>query len=163
MTIHGTTALDHARSLILCSRSTLLVTTICMLLFAALPLGMPQGLSQEQSPVDWKLLEVKIIARGSTATGSTGNMDTYLAVVSRKGKRDQSAARLVHYYPSFETGLRNEWILSGRTFHLRLSSAGYCSMRVKDFIAERIFDEDAVSNLNKASAQDSLPCFILRE
>jgi hypothetical protein len=127
------------------------------------PIRATQGVSQAPSPVDWKLLEVKVIARGSSATSSMGNMDTYLAIVSRKGKPDQSAARLVHYYPSFETGLRSEWMLSGRTFHLRLSSASYCSMQVKDFIAERIFNQDAVSKLDETRDQDFLPCFILRK
>ena len=90
-------------------------------------------------------------------------MDAYLAIVSGEGGRDRLVARLVDYYPSFETGLRSEWVVSGRKFHLRLSTANYCSMPVKDFVVERIVDQDALKTVREASKDDSLPCFIVHE
>jgi hypothetical protein len=146
------------------NRPALLLATIAVLFFGLSPSGISQLLSVPPTgPFNWKSLEVRIIARGSTATSSTGNMDAYLAIISRKGGRDQSIARLVHYYPSFEPGLRNDQIVSGRIFHLRLSSAGYCSMPLKDFVVQRVFDFETVNTLRDRSNQDPLPCFILHE
>jgi hypothetical protein len=114
------------------------------------------------SPSEWKLLKVRIIARGSTATGGMGTMDSYLAVVSRGKNREETTVRLVHYYASYETGILNERILSGHALHLRLSGESYCGMAAKDFVVQQVFDADALARVRDQGDHDQLPCFIVR-
>lgn len=107
---------------------------------------------------DWKRPEVKIIARGSSVAGSTGKMDSYLALISNGRNREEIPARLVHYYASFQIGITDERIMSSRAFRLRLTYASYCGMETKDFVVKHVFDAGAVEKL-----QGPLPCYLVRE
>jgi hypothetical protein len=129
-----------------------------------LPLGFPLcGQSQlsaivQRYPTQWKRVEVVIIARGSNVRGSSGNMDSYLALVSKGKSHEETVARLVHYYPSFQSAIPDDQIATRARFHLRVTSAEYCRMDAKDFLIQHVFDEDAVEKL-----QGAFPCYLLRE
>jgi hypothetical protein len=110
----------------------------------------------------WELLDVRIIARGSAATSGDGTMDSYLAIVSRRKHREETTARLVHYYPSYEAGIPNERILSGHVLRLRLSAETYCAMAAGDFAVQQVFDADALARARDRGDQSRLPCFLVR-
>jgi hypothetical protein len=107
---------------------------------------------------DWKRSEVKIIARGSSVAGSTGKMDSYLALISDGRDHEKIPARLVHYYASFQIGITDERIKSSRALRLRLTAASYCGIETRDFLVKQVFDAGAVQEL-----QGLLPCYLVRE
>ena len=110
----------------------------------------------------WTRADITIIARGFGAISSTGNMDTYLALISAAGRNDPTtAARIVDYYASFEPGIDYE-IASGRTLRLRLSYAAYCKMTVRAFAVQDVIDPEALSRLRGADNETPMPCFIVR-
>jgi hypothetical protein len=115
-----------------------------------------------RSSSEWDLLEVRMIARGSAATSGDGTMDSYLAVVFRGKNREETTARLVHYYPRYETGIPNERILSGHVLRLRLSDENYCGMAAGDFVVQEVFDAGALARALERSDQSRLPCFLVR-
>lgn len=117
----------------------------------------------QRHPTQWKRVEVVIIARGSNVKSSNGNMDFYLAIVSKGKNHEGTVARLVHYYPSFQPGISDDQIASGDAFHLRVASADYCRMDAKDFLIRHVFDEDAVARLHEPGEHDTLPCLLVRE
>jgi hypothetical protein len=111
----------------------------------------------------WRRVTVTILARGLHVSGSTGNMDSYLAIVLNGKNHEETVARLVHYYPSFQTRVRDDEIAAGTLFHLRVTSVDYCAMGAKDFFIEHVFDEEAVARILEPGAQNPLPCFLVRE
>jgi hypothetical protein len=111
----------------------------------------------------WQRVNLKIIARGSNVKSSTGNMDSYLAIVPRGKSHEETVSRLVHYYPSFQVGIRDEQIASGGALHLRVTPAEYCRMDAKDFLIQHVFDEDAVARIREPGADNILPCLLVRE
>lgn len=137
--------------------------------FVLLPLNFPLcGRSQlstivERYPTQWKRVEVVIIARGSNVKGSSGNMDSYLALVSQGKGHEETVARLVHYYPSFQSAIPDDQIATRARFQLRVTSAEYCRMDAKDFLIQHVFDEDAVARIREPGKHDTLPCLLVRE
>ena len=137
-----------------------LLATLCLIS----PLCCPaqEGVHSIGPGIDWKRVDVRIVARGPNVTSSTGNMDYYLALVFAKGrKRPAIAARIVDDYPGFQSGLADERIASGRLIPMRLTYAAYCRVSVADFIAKEIFDQDALAKLRDAAPPNSLPCFMM--
>jgi hypothetical protein len=109
----------------------------------------------------WQHVSVKIVARGPHVSGSTGDMDSYLAVISTR-KHEEIAARLVHYHPDFERAISDERLVSGAVFHFRVTAAEYCAMNATDFFALRIFDEESVAKMRAPGQQERLPCLLIR-
>jgi hypothetical protein len=105
----------------------------------------------------WQRVAVIILARGSHVSSSTGNMDSYLALVSKRKNQEGMAARLVDYYPSVGQGITDEAITSHRQFRVRATAASYCAMDSKAFVVKRVFDPEAVDKL-----QGNLPCMVIR-
>jgi hypothetical protein len=105
----------------------------------------------------WQRVTVAILARGSHVSSSTGNMDSYLVLLSERKNREPVAARLVDYYPGFEHGITDETISSQRQFRVVVTSADYCAMDAKAFVIKRSFDPEAIDK-----SQGSLPCFVVR-
>ena len=81
-----------------------------------------------------------------------------LYCVLRGRNHEEIVIRLVHYYASFEPGIRDEPITSGAVFHLHVAPADYCRKNATDFDIQQVFDEDPV-----AKAQGVIPCFLLHE
>jgi hypothetical protein len=117
----------------------------------------------QRYPVPWKRVEVVIIARGSNVRGSSGNMDSYLALVSRGKGHEETVARLVHYYPSFQSAIPDDEITTRARFHLRVTAAEYCRMDAKDFLIQHVFDEEAVARIREPGEHNTLPCLLIRE
>jgi hypothetical protein len=103
-------------------------------------------------------VNVAILARGSHVSSSTGNMDSYLVLLSERKNREPVAARLVDYYPSFEYRISDEVIASHRQFRIAVAAATYCAMDAKAFVIEHAFDPEAIDKI-----QGSLPCFVIRQ
>lgn len=133
-----------------------------MLLFSPLLYGeRPANATASPQRLDWKRVEVTIVARGPSVTSGIGNMDSYLALISTKrDSHSLTAARLVDYYPSFQDGLPDDHIASGRAFHLRLTYAKYCKMTATDFAVQQVFDQNTLDQVR--AKQDKLPCFLVR-
>ncbi len=140
-------------------------TILGAILFVPLLYGQrPPSANVSEQRLEWKRVEVRIVARGPSVTSSIGNMDSYLALVSAPGHgHSVTAARLVDYYPSFQDGLSNARMTAGHTLRLRLSYASYCRVAAKDFAVQQAFDEDAIAKLRSANHEQSLPCFLVRQ
>jgi hypothetical protein len=106
----------------------------------------------------WQRVNVTFLARGSHVSGSTGNMDSYLVLLSARKSREPMAARLVDYYPGFQHGITDEAIASHRQLRLFVSAATYCDMNAKAFFVERAFDPEEIEKV-----QGNLPCLLVRQ
>jgi hypothetical protein len=106
----------------------------------------------------WQRVNVTILARGSHVSGSTGNMDSYLVLLSERKNREPVAVRLVDYYPGFQQGITDEAISSHRQFRLFVTAATYCDMNAKAFVVKRAFDPEAIEKV-----QGNLPCLLVRQ
>jgi hypothetical protein len=106
----------------------------------------------------WQRVNVTIVARGSHVSGSTGNMDSYLVLLSEGKNREPVAARLVDYYPGFQQGIIDEAISSHPQFRVSVTAATYCAMDAKAFVVKRAFDPEAIEKL-----QGNLPCMVVRQ
>jgi hypothetical protein len=135
--------------------------TIAVLLLAAIPklharsrrpLGDSPGTEVRQR------VNVTILARGSHVSGSTGNMDSYLVLLSARKNREPVSARLVDYYPGFQHGITDEAITSHRQFRVSVTAAAYCAMDAKAFVVRRAFDPEAIGRI-----QGNLPCVVVRQ
>lgn len=133
--------------------------TIAVLLLQATPplQARSRGAWGDSSSTEWQHVNVTIIARGSGATDSTGNMDTYLVLLSEGKNREPVAARLVDYYPSLQHGITDEAIMSRRQFRVFVTSADYCAMDAKVFVVKHAFDAEAIGKV-----QGNLPCVVVR-
>jgi hypothetical protein len=140
---------------------TLAVAAIALLLLPVTPLlqarsrralGKPSGIEP------WQRVNVAILARGSHVSSSTGNMDSYLVLLSERKNSEPVTARLVHYYPGFEYRISDEAITSHRQFRVAVTAATYRAMDAKGFVIERAFDPEAIYKIH-----GSLPCFVIRK
>lgn len=148
-----------ARKIKLCKRVA--AAAIAILLLPTAPLLQArsrQTLARSPRTEVWRHVNVTILARGSHVSGSTGNMDSYLVLLSERKNREAVAARLVDYYPSFEHGITDEAIRSHREFRASVTAADYCAMDAKAFVVKRAFDLEAVDKV-----QGSLPCVVVRQ
>ncbi len=105
-----------------------------------------------------KRVNITILARGSHVSSSTGNMDSYLVLMSERKDREPIAARLVHYYPDFQHGISDEVIMSHPRLRVRVSPVTYCAMDAKAFVVRRAFDPEATEKV-----QGNLPCMLVRQ
>jgi hypothetical protein len=106
----------------------------------------------------WQRVTVTILARGSHVSGSTGNMDSYLVLLSGRKNHEPVAARLVHYYAGLQHGISDEAISSQRQFRVSVTAATYCAMDAKAFVVIHAFDPEAVRNV-----EGNLPCMVVRQ
>ena len=120
--------------------------------------------SQKTSPPQafhWTQATVTILAKGYSALSSTGNMDSYLVLISpRKRGQEPILGRLVDYYPFLFSSISDEHVSSGQTLRLTISDASYCSMDDKDFKVSLVIDQEKFAGLQAETK--TLPCFILR-
>ena len=114
--------------------------TIAVLLLEAAPLlqARSRGSWGDSPGTAWQRVNVTILARGSGATDSAGNMDSYLVLLSERKNREPVAARLVDYYPGLQQGLSDEAIMTHRQFRVSVTSAGYCATDAKAFVVRRV-------------------------
>jgi hypothetical protein len=105
----------------------------------------------------WRRVSVKILARGSSAGDSTGNMDSYLVLLFGGKNREPVAARLVDYYPRFQMRLTDEVIMSRGEFRVSVTPAPYCEMDAAAFVVKHAFYPEAIGKV-----QGNLPCVIVR-
>lgn len=113
--------------------------------------------------LETKRVSVRIIARGSSVRSSTGNMDTYIAVITSRKHENSVTIRLVNYYPPFADGLPADRIDAGDLFLLRLRYAPYCDMNVSSFAIQQTYDEDSIRRMQIAGDQSILPCFLIHD
>ena len=133
---------------------------IAILLLPATPLLQARSrraLDDSAGAEVWQRVNVTILARGSHVSGSTGNMDSYLVLLSERKDQQPVAARLVHYYPGFQHPITDEAISSQRRFRVSVIPATYCSMDAKAFVVKRAFDPEAVEKV-----EGNLPCVVVR-
>jgi hypothetical protein len=109
-----------------------------------------------------KRVGIKIIARGSRVVSSTGNMDSYLAIIFANGRGAPTVAQLVRYYAFATDSLHDEDLAAHRQLHLKLHYAGYCGVSAQDFIAKRIFDRTAW-DMAQQQHDAALPCFLIHD
>jgi hypothetical protein len=141
-------------------RRTAAATIAVLLLPATMPLQARsrRAWGDSRGAEVWRRVNVTILARGSHVSDGTGNMDSYLVLLSDRKNGEPVAARLVDYYPDFQEAITDEAITSQRQFRVRVTSAAYCAMDSKDFAVKRVFDSDAV-----ARVQGNLPCVVVRQ
>lgn len=133
--------------------------TIAVLLLPSTPSlqARSRGAWGDSSGTAWERVHVTILARGSGASDSTGNMDSYLVLLSEGKNREMVAARLVDYYPGVQQGLSDEAILSHRQFRVFVTPAAYCAMDATAFVVKHAFDAEAIGKV-----QGNLPCVVVR-
>jgi hypothetical protein len=155
----------HGRAGALSQRAGVAIEMIIVLLALGSSIYGQSTLSEllERHSTQWMRVEVVIIARGSNVKSSSGNMDSYLAIISRGKSHEETVARLVHYYASFQPGIPDDRIASGAALHLRVTSADYCRIDAKDFLIRHVFDEDAVARIRKPDEHNTLPCLLVRD
>jgi hypothetical protein len=135
--------------------------TIAVLLLPATPLlqARSRRASGDSPGAEvWQRVNVTILARGSHVSGSAGNMDSYLVLLSERNNREPVAARLVDYYPGFQHGITDEAITSHRQFRVFVTAATYCDMDAKAFVVKRAFDPEAIERV-----QGNLTCLLVRQ
>jgi hypothetical protein len=116
-----------------------------------------RALSDLSGAETWRRVNVTILARGSHVSGSTGNMDSYLVLLLEGKNSEPVAARLVHYYPGFQTAITDDAISSHPQFRLSVTAANYCAMDAKAFVVIHAFDSEAIEKV-----QGHLPCMVVR-
>ena len=134
--------------------------TIAVLLLPAATLlhaRAKQVLNHSPSTQAWQSANVTILARGSNVSDSTGDMDSYLVLLSEHKHREPVLARLVDYRSGIEPGLTDDAILSHPQYRVRVTAADYCAMDASAFVVKRAFDLEAVGRV-----QGSLPCVVVR-
>jgi hypothetical protein len=116
-----------------------------------------RALSDSPGSQAWQRVSITILARGSHVSGSSGNMDSYLVLLSAHKNSEPVPARLVDYHSSFESEISDDAIISRPQFRVRVTEADYCAMDVKAFVVKRAFDPAAIEKL-----QGNLPCMVVR-
>jgi hypothetical protein len=135
--------------------------TIAVLLLSVVPplqARSGQALGDTPGTEPWLRVTVTILARGSHVSGSTGNMDSYLVLLSERKNREPVGARLVHYYPGSQQGVTDQAISSHPQFRVSVTAATYCAMDAKAFVVKRAFDPEAIGRI-----QGNLPCVVVRQ
>jgi len=115
------------------------------------------GLDDSAGREAWRRVNITILARGSHVSDSSGNMDSYLVLLSERKSEGPVAARLVDYRSEIEPGLSDEAIRAHPQVRVRVTPAAYCAMDASGFVVRRAFDPEAVSKL-----RGSLLCLVVR-
>lgn len=139
----------------------MVIAAITLLLLPVTPLLQArsrQALANPPGIEPWRRVNVTILARGSHVSSSTGNMDSYLVLLSERKNREPVAALVVNYYPGFGYRISDEAITSHPQFRIAVTTATYCAMDAKRFVIERAFDPEVINNI-----KGSLPCFVIRQ
>ncbi|HXP06857.1 MAG TPA: hypothetical protein VN828_00105, partial [Acidobacteriaceae bacterium] len=133
--------------------------TIAVLLLPATPplQARSRGAWGDSSGTLLRRVNVTILARGSHVSSSTGNMDSYLVLLSEGKNSEPVAARLVDYYPGFQQGLTDEAIMSHGQFRVSVTAASYCAMDATAFVVTHAFDTEAIGKVH-----GNLTCVMVR-